>query len=69
MLGFPRTTAGQIVGWLYRPNDPDYAGDGFVNFNIYNINQQGNKDFINGRERSVWLDFNIDGPIHNLFQD
>lgn len=69
MFGFPHTTAGQIVGWLYRPNDPTYTGDGFVSFNIYNIDQQANKDFVNGRERSIWLDFNVDGPIHHLIED
>ena len=66
MFGFPHTAAGQVTGWIYRPNDPTYAGDGYVNFNIYNINQQANKDFVNGKERSIWLDFNVDGPIWNL---
>lgn len=66
MFGFPHSTAGQIVGWLYRPNDPTYTGDGFVSFNIYDINKQANKDFVNGKERSIWIDFNVDGPIHNM---
>lgn len=68
MFGYPHTTAGQIVGWLYRPNDPDYPGDSFVSFNIYDINKQANKDFVNGFERSLWIDFNVDGPIHNLIE-
>lgn len=64
MLGFPRTAAGQTVGWLYRPNDPDYHGDGYVNFNIYDKAMK-NANFVNGYERSIWLDFNVDGPIQN----
>lgn len=66
MLGFDRTEAGQHVGWLYRPNDPEWKGDNYVDFNIYDITKEANRKFVNGHERSIWLDFNIDGPIYHL---
>lgn len=66
MLGIPRTAAGQIVGWLYRPNDPSYQGDNFVDFGIYDSTKEVNRDFVNGYERTILLDFNVDGPIYNL---
>ncbi len=66
MLGIPRTSAGQIVGWLYRPNDPNHKGDNFVDFGIYDTAKEVNRDFVNGYERTILLDFNVDGPIYNL---
>lgn len=56
-LGMDRTPAGAIVGW--RISD---EGDNFVDFNIYTPE---NRDFVQGQERSVWLDFNVDGVIYN----
>lgn len=64
MLGFQRTVAGQSVGWLYRPNDPNFKGDNYIDFNIYDKAMK-NANFVNGYERSIWLDFNVDGPILN----
>ena len=62
MIGVPRTKAGQVVGWLYRPDDKD-CGDNFVDFGIYEINREKARDFVNGYERSILLDFNVDGYI------
>lgn len=63
LLGIPRTRAGQVVGWLYRPDDPDCIGDNKVCFGIHNANREKNRDFVNGYERSILLDFNVDGDI------
>lgn len=63
MLDIPMTEAGQIVGWVYRPDDPNHAGDNYVDFGIYNVNRMKNRDFVNGYERSILLDFNVDGKI------
>jgi uncharacterized OsmC-like protein len=63
MLGFPDTTEGQIVGWLRR--DHEDSKDGYVEFGLDEIEKQGVRDFVNGFERSCWLDFNVDGVIHN----
>lgn len=58
MLGIPRTKAGQVVGWIYDKDNP--IGDNFVDFNLYGERRE---KFINGYEKSVLLDFNVDGMI------
>lgn len=65
MLGFPITKAGASVGWIYNKDEP--VGDNFVDFGIYNMNSQKAHDFVNGYERSIVLDFNVDGPIIDMF--
>lgn len=64
MLGVPRTKAGQIVGWIYDEKHPN--GDNFVDFGMLDINDERKRDFINGYERNIVLDFNVDGPIYDL---
>lgn len=64
MLGIPRTKAGQVVGWVYDPENN--VGDNYVDFGIYDIRRQENRDFVNGYERSILLDFNVDGVILDL---
>lgn len=64
MLGIPRSKAGQVVGWIYDPVNP--IGDNYVDFGIYDINRQPVRDFVNGYERTILLDFNVDGNIWEL---
>lgn len=61
MLGIPRTKAGQVVGWFYDEKDPNH--DNFVDFGIFDVTKEGSRDFVNGYERTILLDFNVDGPI------
>lgn len=63
MLGFPRTIAGQSVGWLYDPRNCDHKGDNYVDFGILDVRKQSSCDFVNGYESAVILDFNVDGNI------
>lgn len=70
-LGFQRTKAGAIVGWIYDEESlpADAAcnpGDGFVDFGIYNGDLVRNRRFVNGDEDKVILDFNVDGVIWEL---
>lgn len=60
-LGFPATRAGQQVGWVLGSEN----GDSFIDFGIYDEKNDRAKDFINGYENSIWLDFNVDGDILN----
>lgn len=62
-LGIPTTKAGQVVGWIYDPENPDHQGDNYVDFGIYDINREKSRDFVNGYERVILLDFNVDGDI------
>ena len=64
MLGIQRTKAGQVVGWIYDEKHP--IGDNFVDFGIYNMNIEKARDFVNGYERTILLDFNVDGNILDL---
>lgn len=58
MLGLPRSPMGQDVGWL-----KNGQGDGKVYFGLWDPSRAETRMFINGDERSVWLDFNCDGFI------
>lgn len=62
MLGLPRTKAGQIVGWVLNGD-----GDNYIDFGIFNNMQEGMR-FVSGNERSIWLDFNVDGPVLDLLE-
>lgn len=61
MLGLPRSSAGSVVGWV-----ADSEGDNFIDFGIYDGTRQVVRDFVNGYERSILLDFNVDGVIYDL---
>lgn len=63
MLGIPRTQAGQVVGWIYDEKNPN--GDNYVDFGIYDLHDQQKRDFVNGLERNILLDFNVDGVIYD----
>lgn len=64
MLGIPVTQAGQAVGWIYDKECPN--GDNYVDFGIYDLYDEQKRNFVNGYEKSIWLDFNVDGPIWHL---
>lgn len=63
MLGIPRTQAGQVVGWIYDKKNPN--GDNYVDFGIYDVHSEAKRGFVNGVERSILLDFNVDGVIYD----
>lgn len=66
MLGFEKTAAGQVVGWIYKENAP--KADNYIDFGMYTdafLNQQ-KRLFINNQEASVLLEFNVDGVILDL---
>ena len=64
MLGIPRTRAGNVVGWVYDEQNP--IGDNFVDFGIYDLYNEKARDFVNGYERTILLDFNVDGDVLSL---
>lgn len=61
MVGAPTTSYGQIAGWVY--TEDGSVGDNFVDFGIFDVNNEKACDFVNGRERSIILDFNCIGNI------
>lgn len=60
-LGIPVTKAGQCVGWIYDEKNP--IGDNYIDFGILDVNSPKARDFVNGHERNILLDFNVDGDI------
>lgn len=66
MIGIPRTRIGQQVGWYYDEKNP--VGDNYIDFGIYNLYSEPNRQFVNGLERSVLLDFNVDSNLLNYLE-
>lgn len=59
MLGLPRSKEGAVVGWVQG------NGDDYVDFGIFEGDRESGMRFVNGYERSVLLDFNVDGIIYD----
>lgn len=67
MLGMEVTKAGQVVGWI--KNNPN-GGDNYVDFGMFNVyrglSDEPMRKFHNGYEKSILLDFNVDGVIWDM---
>lgn len=62
-LGFSHTKAGSVVGWRIG------GGDNFVDLGVFHSDGDDRiRDFVNGREGSVLLDFNVDGLIYDKIE-
>ncbi len=60
MLGIPRSKEGQIVGWVKGNRDS------YVDFGIFDGENQDKRQFVNGILDSILLDFNVDGIVYDL---
>lgn len=65
-IGFEKSQQGQIVGWIYDPEDPTCSN--YIDFGIDDIHDENKRLFVNGHERSIILDFNPDGDIFSLMK-
>lgn len=66
-LGIKKTKAGNVVGWVYDEFNP--VGDNYVDFGIFDTHRphpEARRDFVNGYEKAILLDFNVDGDILDL---
>ena len=63
-LGLPRTKAGAVVGWVFDSDAP--VGDNYIDFGMYTADKEKVRDFVNGVEPTILLDFNVDGVILDL---
>lgn len=63
-LGLEPSKAGQVVGWIYDPNDPTCNNK--VDFGIFDDSIKSRRRFVNEYEASILLDFNVDGNIWEL---
>lgn len=62
MLGVPRTPAGAIVGWILDNNE---NGDNYIDFGVFEGDVFSAMQFVNGDERAIMLDPNVDGVIYD----
>ena len=65
MCGIPRSKAGAVVGWVL---SDDGSTDNFINFGVFDGREQVARDFVNGREGAILLDFNVDGVIYDKLE-
>lgn len=59
-LGFEKTKAGMVVGWVFDKDNP--VGDNYVEFQVHKVyipSENGEK------ELAYAIDFNVDGNIYN----
>jgi hypothetical protein len=60
-IGCDLSWAGQSVGWTYNKEH-----QGYISFGLDDVHDEGVRRFVNGYERSVLLDFNVEGNIMNI---
>lgn len=60
-LGLDHTQAGAVVGWRWNQG----SGDDYIDFGIWDGESQVIRDFFNGREGAILLDFNVDGVMYD----
>lgn len=62
-LGIEETQVGQVAGWTRN------GGDGYIDFGMYDLDSPEARAFVNGLERSIRLDFNVDGAIMHMVRE
>lgn len=67
LVGLPITDDGQMVGWIYDPENPEHNGDNYIDFGIkeLTLKQQFDMDadYRNPKEPVILLTFNVDKGI------
>lgn len=66
MCGIPRSKAGAVVGWVLSTDD---STDNFINFGVFDGRKEIVRDFVNGLEGAILLDFNVDGVIYDKLDE
>lgn len=65
-LGIPRSKAGAVVGWILTK---DGSTDNYVDFGVFEGKTDVARDFVNGTEGAILLDFNVDGLIYDKIEN
>jgi hypothetical protein len=66
MLGLERSKAGAVVGWVLSKNSET---DNYIDFGVFDGKTQAARDFVNGYEGAILLDFNVDGVIYDKIEN
>ena len=64
-LGIPRSKAGSVVGWVLSHNGET---DNYIDFGVFDKTNGRAREFVNGRENAILLDFNVDGVIYDKIE-
>lgn len=59
-LGIERSREGQVVGWVLDKDAPNR-----IDFGIYDSHKKSSRNFVNGYEPVILLDFNVQGLIYD----
>lgn len=60
-LGLKRTSEGAVVGWVLDGGN----SDNYIDFGCWDGSKQEFRDFVNGWNSAILLDFNVDGVIYD----
>ena len=60
-LGIKRTSEGAVVGWVLDGGN----SDNYIDFGCFDDKRQDFRDFVNGWNTAILLDFNVDGVIYD----
>ena len=63
-VGLERTKAGQVMGWVYNPSNPDLQNE--VKLNIFDATSERKRAFVNGHEPVLLIEPNLDGNIYEM---
>lgn len=60
-LGIKRTSEGALVGWVLDGG----SSDNYIDFGCFDGSRREFRDFVNGWNSAILLDFNVDGVIYD----
>lgn len=58
-LDIPTIPEGIVMGWMYSRDPEKQVGKPYIDFGIYNYNRAKNRDFVNGYEDVILLEFDV----------
>lgn len=65
-LGIERSPQGAVVGWVLGKKSEGHTGDNCIDFGIFDdLTNPNVRDFVNGAEDAILLDFNVDGVVYD----
>ena len=66
MLGLPISKAGQVVGWVYDPENQN--GDNYVSFGLLDDGPDMYSDYVYGNDPAIFLNFNVQGDVWSMMK-
>lgn len=67
-IGLPETKAGNICGWTWDAHEKG-IGNGYISFGVMKNTEDRIERWVNGSATGVYLDFNCQGNILDVFEE